>query len=39
MIISCFIRYEIDPLKKGQFTAYVENWARLAGLSPSVNAL
>ena len=29
MTITCFIRYEIDPFKKGPFTAYAENWARI----------
>lgn len=29
MPITCFIRYEIDPFKKDQFTAYSENWARI----------
>ena len=29
MTITCFIRYEIDPLKKDQFTACAENWARI----------
>ncbi len=29
MTITCFIRYEIDPFKKDQFTAYAENWARI----------
>ena len=29
MTITCFIRYEIDPSKKDQFTAYAENWARI----------
>jgi hypothetical protein len=28
MTITCFIRDEIDPFKKDQFTAYAENWAR-----------
>jgi hypothetical protein len=29
MTITCFIRYEIDPFIKDQFTAYAENWARI----------
>ena len=29
MTITCFIRYEIDPFKKDQFTASAENWARI----------
>ena len=29
MTITCFIRYEIDPFQKDQFTAYAENWARI----------
>ena len=29
MTITCFVRYEIDPFKKDQFTAYSENWARI----------
>lgn len=29
MTITCFIRYEIDPHKKDQFTTYAENWARI----------
>jgi hypothetical protein len=29
MTITCFIRYEIDPFKKDQFTAYAENWVRI----------
>ena len=29
MTITCFIRYEIDPFKKDQFTAYAENCARI----------
>jgi hypothetical protein len=27
MTITCFIRYEIDPFKKDQFTTYAENQA------------
>lgn len=29
MPITCFIRYEIDPFQKNQFTAYANNWARI----------
>ena len=29
MTITCFIRYEIDPFKKDQFTVYANNWARI----------
>ena len=29
MTITCFIRYEIEPFKKDQFTAYAENGARI----------
>ena len=29
MTITYFIRYEIDPFKKDQFTAYADNWARI----------
>jgi NIPSNAP len=29
MIITCFIRYEIDPFKKDFFKAYADNWARI----------
>lgn len=29
MTITCFIRYEIDPFKKDQFTVHSENWARI----------
>jgi hypothetical protein len=27
--ITCFIRYEIDPFQKDQFTTYANNWARI----------
>ena len=27
MTITCFIRYEIDPLKRREFERYAENWA------------
>jgi hypothetical protein len=29
MTITCFIRYEIDPFQKDQFTTYANNWARI----------
>lgn len=29
MTITCFIRYEIDPFQKDEFTAYADNWARI----------
>ncbi len=29
MPITCFIRYEIDPFPKDQFTTYAESWARI----------
>ena len=25
-MITCFIRYEIDPFRKGAFAAYARNW-------------
>jgi hypothetical protein len=27
--ITCFIRYEIDPLQREQFRRYSENWGRI----------
>ena len=30
MTITCFIRYEIDPFQKDQFTTYANNWARIS---------
>lgn len=27
--ITCFIRYEIDPLQRAAFRAYAENWSRI----------
>jgi hypothetical protein len=27
--ITCFIRYEIDPLQREQFRIYSENWGRI----------
>ena len=29
MTITCFVRYEIDPFQKDQFTTYANNWARI----------
>ena len=29
MPITCFIRYEINPFQKSQFTIYAESWARI----------
>lgn len=29
MIITCFIRYEIDPFQRDAFRQYAENWARI----------
>ena len=29
MIITCFIRYEIDPLQRAAFRDYAENWLRI----------
>ena len=29
MIITCFIRYEIDPGQRDAFREYAENWARI----------
>jgi len=29
MTITCFIRYEIDPFKKVQFTTHAGSWARI----------
>jgi hypothetical protein len=28
-MISCFIRYEIDPCQRDAFKVYAENWARI----------
>ncbi|CAH0129821.1 hypothetical protein SRABI118_00006 [Massilia sp. Bi118] len=28
-MITCFIRYEIDPTRKEQFRRYAENWGRI----------
>ena len=28
-MITCFIRYEIDPLQKGAFRQYAEHWGRI----------
>ena len=27
-MITCFIRYHIDPTKKGQFAQYAQNWGK-----------
>ena len=27
-MITCFIQYQIDPTKKGQFEQYARNWGR-----------
>jgi len=29
MIVTCVIRYEIDPFQKDAFRAYAENWGRI----------
>ena len=29
MIITCFIRYEIDPFQRDAFQRYAENWGRI----------
>jgi hypothetical protein len=28
-MITCFIRYEIDPFQREQFRQYAENWGRI----------
>jgi len=28
-MITCFIRYEIDPFQRDAFRAYAENWGRI----------
>jgi hypothetical protein len=28
-MITCFIRYEIDPFQKEQFKRYADNWGRI----------
>jgi hypothetical protein len=28
-MITCFIRYQIDPLQREQFKEYAENWGRI----------
>ena len=28
-MITCFIRYQIDPFQKEQFRKYAENWGRI----------
>lgn len=27
-MLTCFIRYEIDPAKRAQFAEYAQNWGR-----------
>ena len=29
MIVTCFIRYQIDPFKRALFERYAETWARV----------
>jgi hypothetical protein len=29
MIVTCVIRYEIDPFQKEEFRRYAENWGRI----------
>lgn len=29
MMITCFIRYEIDPFQREEFKKYAENWGRI----------
>lgn len=29
MMITCFIRYEIDPFQRDAFKKYAENWGRI----------
>ncbi|MEO8200129.1 MAG: NIPSNAP family protein [Gemmatimonadota bacterium] len=29
MVITCFIRYEIDPRKRADFERYAEEWSRI----------
>jgi hypothetical protein len=29
MVITCFIRYEIDPAQRAAFREYAENWLRI----------
>jgi NIPSNAP len=29
MTITCFIRYQIDPLQRDKFKQYAENWGRI----------
>jgi len=29
MIVTCFIRYQIDPFQRPQFERYAETWARV----------
>ncbi|HTU33276.1 MAG TPA: NIPSNAP family protein [Candidatus Acidoferrum sp.] len=29
MTVTCFIRYQIDPFQRQEFTKYAENWGRI----------
>jgi hypothetical protein len=29
LMITCFIRYQIDPFQKSEFKRYAENWGRI----------
>jgi hypothetical protein len=29
MIVTCIIRYQIDPFQRGAFEQYAENWGRI----------
>lgn len=29
MLVTCFIRYEIDPFKRELFKTYAQNWGRI----------
>jgi len=29
MVITCFIRYQIDPFQRAAFKAYAEHWGRI----------
>jgi hypothetical protein len=29
MMVTCFIRYEIDPFQRDEFKKYAENWGRI----------
>ena len=28
-MITCIIRYQIDPFQRGEFKSYAENWGRI----------